>query len=147
MLSLIKKRLSYRFQIHNLLRYSIALIYFWFGMLKFFPEVSPAEEIAKSTVSSLFYGMIPETICLYTLAVLELLIGMGLFSGKKINFVINITLAHMIFTFLPFLLFPNQSFGEVPMSLTLLGQYILKNLVIICALLMIKENINKKSFN
>lgn len=139
-IKLFSRKISYI----TLLRWSIALIYLWFGALKFFPNVSPAEEIAKTTVCILLLDLVPETMCLYLLAISEVLIGFALISGFKVRLFTGVTIAHMVCTFLPLVFFPGQSFGDEPLSLTLLGQYILKNLVIICALLIIRGQYKKE---
>ena len=36
-----------------ILRWSLGIIFFWFGFVKFFPGVSEAEEIATKTITSL----------------------------------------------------------------------------------------------
>ena len=50
----------------------------------------------------------------------------------------------MVLTFTPLVFFPDLSFNDYPFSLTLIGQYIMKNLIIISALIVIcppKSNI------
>ncbi len=51
--------------------------------------------------------------------------------------VVIIALTHMAFTFLPLFFFPDISFSEAPLSLSMIGQYIIKNLIIVCALIYI----------
>jgi len=45
------------------LRLSIGLVFLWFGVLKFFPSVSPAEDIAVKTLTALTLGQFQETCC------------------------------------------------------------------------------------
>jgi uncharacterized membrane protein YphA (DoxX/SURF4 family) len=117
-----------------LLRISIGIIYIWFGMLKYFPGVSPAEDLAKETIHLLTFGLIGPDLSLLLLAVWETVIGVFLIAGlfKRISF--WLVLVHMICTFTPLVLLPQLSFTQMPFSLTLVGQYIIKNIVIICAL-------------
>lgn len=117
-----------------LLRISIGIIYIWFGMLKYFPGVSPAEDLAKETIQLLTFGLIGPDLSLFLLAVWETVIGVFLIAGlfKRISF--WLVLVHMICTFTPLVLLPQLSFTQMPFSLTLVGQYIIKNIVIICAL-------------
>ena len=121
--------------IYRYLGISIGLIYFWFGMLKFFPEYSPAEELATNTIAALFGGIIPDTTALLLLATWETVIGLLLIFNLFRRPVIILALVHMVFTFAPLILLPETSFSVAPFRFTLVGQYIVKNLVIIGALL------------
>src|SRR3990172_1562602 len=64
-----------------LLRVSLGIVFLWFGALKFFPNVSPAQELATRTMDALTLGMVPPAVSLPVLAALECLIGIGLLSG------------------------------------------------------------------
>jgi uncharacterized membrane protein YphA (DoxX/SURF4 family) len=104
-------------------------------MLKFFPEFSPAEELATNTIEALFGGIIPDTTALLLLATWETVIGLLLIFNLFRRPVIILALVHMVFTFAPLILLPETSFSVAPFRFTLVGQYIVKNLVIIGALL------------
>jgi len=126
-----------------LLTISIGLLYFYFGMLKFFPNLSPAEEIGSVTACKLCFGLLNEELCLLSLAFLEVMIGVFLIARKHLKFVIVIAISHLVMTFSPFIFFPDQIFTESIVTPSLLGQYIYKNIIIICALIVIypgKEN-------
>lgn len=120
----------------TLLRISFGVIYTWFGMLKFFPGISPAEDLAKETIEVLTFGLIPNEISIILLAIWEVLLGLLFFSNLFQKVAIPLALVHMACTFLPLAFFPNLSFTRVPYAFTLVGQYIVKNLVFIVALLM-----------
>ena len=61
-----------------------------------------------------------------------------LLLNVRLKAVIYMALIHIVFTFTPLFLLPAISFNEEHMySLTLVGQYIIKNVVIFSALLMI----------
>ena len=129
----------------NLLSISIGLVYLWFGILKFFPELSPAEGLAKNTIDSLTFGMIPENISIVLLALWETLIGVFLIFGWFRRGTVILAVVHMVLTFSPLLLFPEETFNQGPFYLTLLGQYIMKNLIIIAALVLIYSEESKSS--
>jgi uncharacterized membrane protein YkgB len=120
-----------------ILRISIGVIYIWFGVLKFFPGVSPAEDLAKETIHLLTFRLIEPDLSLLLLAIWETAIGVLLLAGAYSRWVIRIVLVHMICTFTPLFLLPALSFTAAPFSLTLVGQYIIKNIVIISALFVI----------
>lgn len=119
---------------NSLLAISIGLVYLWFGALKFFPDLSPAEGLAKSTVHVLTFGLIPDGVALILLALWETWIGIFLVFNVARKTVVFMALVHIIFTFTPFVFFPDQVFSGGMPFLTLLGQYIIKNLIIIAAL-------------
>lgn len=121
----------------NLLRYSIAVIFLLFGALKLFPQLSPAEVIGIETVDRLTNGLFAKEICIYALAIFELIIGISLLVKKWIKVAVPLAIVHLCLTFTPFILFPGEVFNLSVNSLSLLGQYILKNIVIISALLLI----------
>ena len=62
----------------RLLRLSIGIIFFWFGFLKYFEGLSPAEDIATKTIDTMTFGILSEKVILYGLATWEVLIGIGL---------------------------------------------------------------------
>jgi uncharacterized membrane protein YkgB len=121
----------------RLLAISIGICYFWFGVLKFFPGLSPADSLAKETINSLTFGLIPSDVSIILLAIWEVGIGICLILNIQIRRVIILTLVHMVCTFTPLIFFPELSFNYAPFTLTLVGQYIMKNLIIIVALLIL----------
>ncbi|KAB7529987.1 DoxX family membrane protein [Flagellimonas olearia] len=133
---------------HNFLAITIGVVYLWFGALKFFPDLSPAEGLAKSTIHMLTFGLIPDAVSIILLALWETMIGVCLIFNLWRRTMAVLALVHMVFTFTPLLFFPDQAFGEGPLYLTLVGQYIIKNLIIIAALLNLvdfsAENIKNK---
>jgi len=116
-----------------LLRMSIGIVFFWFGMLKFFEGMSPAQDIAIRTIDTLTFGLFTTQTILYGLAVWEVLIGIGLILNIFLRETLLLLYLQMIGTFTPVFLFPEEVFLASPFSLTLEGQYIFKNLVIISA--------------
>ncbi|MBP3191830.1 hypothetical protein [Natronogracilivirga saccharolytica] len=120
-----------------LLRISIGLIFVWFGALKFFPGASPAEQLAGSSIEILTFGIIPAAIGLPLLAVWECLIGIGMFVRKYMRFTILMLYVQMIGTFSPIVILPYVVFDGFPLVLTMDGQYIIKNVVVIAAALVI----------
>lgn len=129
-------RILIRINKYRLIAISIGIIYLWFGMLKFFPELSPADALAKQTIHFLTLGFLPDQVSILLLAAIEVTIGAMLVFNVKIRVAITAAILHLLFTFVP-LFFPDVSFSGGPFVLTLVGQYILKNIVIISALLFI----------
>ncbi len=99
--------------------------------------MSPAENLAKDAIHHLFVGIIPKGISIYLLAGWEVLIGLGLLFGFKIRIVVVSALVHMACTFTPLILLPEICFDHPPFGFSIVGQYIVKNLVFICGLIYI----------
>ena len=116
-----------------LLRLAIGVVFFWFGVLKYFPGASPAEELAGRTIETLTGGLIPSATALPILATWEVAIGIGLFIGRWMRAVLLLLFVQMLGTITPLLLFPSETFKIFPVAPTLEGQYIIKNIVIVSA--------------
>ena len=126
-----------------LLRVSLGVIFFWFGFLKFFPGLSPAQGLATRTIDVLSFGMIPPNVSIFILAAWESVIGIGLISGKFLRIILFLLFTQMLGTITPVLLFPSEVFTQIPYAPTLEGQYIIKNLVLISAGLVIGATVKK----
>lgn len=116
-----------------LLRISLGIIFFWFGFLKFFPGLSPADQIATRTIEKLTFGLLPPNVSIIVLAIWETLIGLGLITGKYLRITLLLLFTQMLGTMTPLILFPAETFTRIPYAPTIEGQYIIKNLVLISA--------------
>lgn len=118
----------------RLLAISIGAIYLLFGGLKFFPAMSPAETIGIETIQMLTFYYLTPKLSIYALAILEIVIGLLLLCDKCRKIAIIVAISHLVLTFSPFILFPEEVFVFETNGISLLGQYIIKNVVLICAL-------------
>ncbi len=116
-----------------LLRISIGIIFLWFGVLKFFPGLSPAEGLAIDTIKLLTFDLVPQQLIIYGLASWETLIGLGLVFNLFMRETLLLLYLQMLGTLSPIFLFPDEVFTQFPYALTLEGQYIFKNMVVISA--------------
>ncbi|MCX8061382.1 MAG: DoxX family membrane protein [Anaerolineales bacterium] len=116
-----------------LLRLSVGIVFLWFGALKFFPGLSPAEGLASKTIVTLSLGLLSAKTAVLILAVWECLIGIGLISGIFLRGTLFLLWMQMLGTITPLFLFPNECFTVIPIAPTLEGQYIIKNIVLISA--------------
>ncbi len=121
----------------TLLRISVGIVFFWFGVLKLFPGVSPADELATRTISTLTFGVMPPNISRPVLATWETLIGLGLITGLYMRITLLLLFVQMLGTVTPLVLFPNETWTRFPIVPTLEGQYILKNIVLVTAAIVI----------
>lgn len=117
----------------SLLRWTLGFVYFYFGLLKFFPDLSPAELIATQTIIKLSWAKLDAGTALRLLAYLECAIGLGFLADRWRRLIIPLFFVHMVGTFLPLFLLPELTFKVAPFAPTFEGQYILKNLVFTAA--------------
>jgi len=128
----------------SILRVSLGIIFLWFGFLKFFPGSSPAEQLATKTISILTFGIIKPAVSIYLLATMETLIGLGLIFRIFLRTTLLILFFQMLGTVTPLFLFPGETFTFFPVSPTLEGQYIIKNIVLVSAGIVIGSTVRKK---
>jgi uncharacterized membrane protein YkgB len=113
------------------LRISLGIIFIWFGGLKVFGQ-SPANDLITKTV----YWFNPD-IFIPILGVWEAAIGLCLLVPNFIRLGLLLLALQMPGTFLPLVLLPEVCFQSNPLNLTLEGQYIVKNLVLIGAAMVV----------
>jgi len=128
-----------------LLRICVGIVFLWFGVLKFFPGVSAAQDLAIRTIQLLTFNLVPETVIINGLALWEVIIGIGLISGKFMRETLLLLFLQMIGTFTPIFLFPSEVFNYIPYAPTLEGQYIIKNIVIISAAIVLGGSLRSYS--
>ncbi len=115
-----------------ILRIALGIVFVWFGALKLVPGLSPAEELVRATVPFL-----PAELFLPLLGLWEIVIGLGFLTGRALRVTILLLFLQMPGTLAPVVLLPERVFTAFPFGLTLEGQYIVKNLVLIAAALVI----------
>lgn len=121
------------------LRISIAIVFIWFGLLKPL-GVSPATDLVERTV----YWVDPRWFIPF-LGWWEVLIGLCMLWRPLIRVSIGLLALQMPGTFLPLVLLPNICFLHAPWAPTLEGQYIIKNLVLISAALVIGGTVGRRA--
>ena len=119
----------------HLLRLSLGVVYFHFGILKFFPDLSPADLLAGQTIMRLTDGLVSAQEALFYLAILECGIGLAMLFNVCMRTAFIVFLIHMIGTFTPLFVLPELTFKISPLAPTMEGQYILKNIVFVAAAL------------
>ncbi|MEP6905411.1 MAG: hypothetical protein ABI875_04965 [Gemmatimonadales bacterium] len=120
-----------------LMRISLGLVFVWVGALKFFPGLSPAEDLAGRTVQALTFGTISPSVSVPVLATWECAIGLGLITAVWMRVTLFLLFTQMLGTLTPLILFPHETFLRPPYAPTLEGQYIIKNFVLISGALIL----------
>ena len=124
-----------------MMRIALGIIFLWFGVLKFFPGLSPAQDLAARTIGMLSFGLVPSGVSVPLLALWESIIGAGLLFGAHTRIYVVMLLLEMPGTMLPLVFFPHETFTHFPYALTLEGQYIIKNVVLIAGAACLLESI------
>jgi uncharacterized membrane protein YkgB len=122
-----------------LLRVSLAVVFAWFGALKLL-GLSAADDLVTKTV----YWFDPAWF-VPVLGVWEILIGLCLLVRPLIRVALLLLFVQMPGTFLPLVLLPERCFQHVPHVPTLEGQYIIKNLVLISAAIVVGSTVRKRA--
>jgi len=115
-----------------IMRVGLGIIFFWFGALKLVPGLSPAEDLVRNTI----YFINPD-VFLPILAIWEMAIGLGLIFGLFMRLTLLLLFLQMPGTALPIFVLPEVVWTSFPFGLTLEGQYIIKNLALIGAALVL----------
>lgn len=125
---------------YNLLRLGLGITYFWFGALKVF-GISPVGPLIRAS-----YSFIPYEPFGIILGIFEVVIGLGFLIGKKMSWVVTLMLLQMVGVILSVPLAPDRFFqkGNV-LALTLEGEFMIKNLVLITSALMLLVLSRKQS--
>ena len=118
-------------------RVSLGIVFIWFGGLKIF-NIGPAKELVTHTV----YWVDPSWFYPF-LGVWEVAIGVGLIIRPFTRVAILLLFLQMPGTFLPLVLLPHTCFEKAPWLPTIEGQYIIKNLVLIAAALVVGGTVRK----
>lgn len=114
-----------------LMRLALAIVYIWFGGLKLI-GMSPAGELVEQTV----FWFKPQ-VFIPVLGFCEVLIGLGLLIKRLVPLTIMLLLLHMMATLVPLFILTDACFDAFPYRPTLVGQYIIKNLVLVAGALVI----------
>ena len=114
------------------LRFSLGVVYLWFGIPKFWSGVSPADQLAIRTMGIIDMHTVPPAVSRDLLATMETTIGLGLITGLYLPVVLFLFAVQMAGTLTPLLFFRSEMWTRTLVP-SLEGQYILKNLVLISA--------------
>ena len=112
-------------------RAMIAVVYIWFGFLKVI-GTSPAEGLVTKLFNLTLEPMMGIQTFLLILGIGECLIGFVWLSPRLTKLAFGLMIVHMFTTFMPILILPNETWQSF-FTLTLTGQYIIKNVVLLSA--------------
>ena len=108
-------------------RIAFFVVYFWFGILKFIPGMSPAEDFAMKTLEEITFHTIPCSVSIYILASWEVLIGIGFLIKRFVRFTTWLMIIHMVMTFSTFIFFSEDLFALSTVPCLIDGQLKLRH--------------------
>lgn len=118
------------------LRVALGVVFIWFGGLKI-ADASPVAGLVSDIVP-----VLEDRAAVLTVGIVEVVVGLGLMTGWAIRFTLGLFFAQMLGTFLILVLKPGTSFrGGNPLQLTVLGEFVVKNLVLLTAGLVVAGSI------
>ncbi len=124
----------------TLLRLAVAVVFIWFGALKV-ADRSPVADLVADTVY-----WVPAGFFVRFLGVWEMAVGLGLLLPVALRLTLFLFWAQMAGTFLVLLIHPGLSFQSGnPLLLTMTGEFVIKNLVLITAGLVIGGTVRKRA--
>jgi uncharacterized membrane protein YphA (DoxX/SURF4 family) len=123
-----------------LLRVSLGVVFVWFGMLKIL-DVSPVADLVANTV----YWFDPKTF-VTVLGMFEVTVGILLLLGRALRLTLLLFVLQMVGTFLTFVILPGVTFRDgSPFLLTVEGEFVVKNLVLISAALVVGTTVRRRA--
>jgi len=115
------------------LRVAVGAVFLGFGVLKYFPGISPAEGLTRATTHLLTFGLIPGAVSLVAIATLECFIGACLITGRLMRAAIWLLAIEFVGILAPLALLPDRLFSGPHNAPTLEGQYVLKDMILVGA--------------
>ncbi|GII92464.1 hypothetical protein Ssi02_26950 [Sinosporangium siamense] len=121
-----------------IMRGALALVFLWFGALKV-ANVSP---VSKLVADTLFFIPLPQTLLVTGLGVFEIAVAAALVTGRWLRPILPLLLLHLVGTFSVLLIHPALAFqGGNPLLLTVEGEFVIKNVVLIAGTLMVSATL------
>jgi uncharacterized membrane protein YphA (DoxX/SURF4 family) len=118
----------------TVLRVALGSIFLAFGVLKLFPGYSPAAQIAARTLDRLTLGVVSGETAVLVTAITETVIGLTLVTGVFLRIGLVVLAGALVGIMSPLVLFTSELFPHGP---SLLGQYVLKDVILAAAGLVI----------
>ena len=127
------------------LRISMGAVYLGFGILKYFPGVSPAESLVLAITHLLSFGLVPALVSngvvMVLLATVECVIGLILITGRWLRVAIHLLAGQLVGILSPAVLLAGRLFAGPHHMPTLEGQYVLKDVILVAVAMVIATTV------
>lgn len=127
------------------LRVCLGIVILGFGVLKYFPGVSPAQGIVLAVNRILTFGLIPDQVTLPLFATVEAVIGLSLITGWGLRVVIYPLAVWVLAILSPLFLLTGELFSGPYHAPTLLGQYVFKDIILLAAVLVVAADVRRRN--
>lgn len=128
----------------RMLRLSLAVVFFWFGILKPF-DVSPAVLLVSNSVEELrqIAVFLPYDIFMPLLGWWETAVGVLLFFRRTVKIAVAFMVPQMMSTMVALVMLPGITFIDAPLVPSAAGMYIVKNWVLLSAGLVVLASVRE----
>lgn len=109
------------------LRIALGVVFVWFGALKVSGD-TPVGDLVAGVVPWL-----PAELFVTGLGAFEVVLGIAIIAGYRLTWAIGVMVAHLGGTFLVFVTQPEVAYTSNPLMVTMEGEFVAKNLVLITA--------------
>jgi putative oxidoreductase len=135
----LENRIHHQLVLHSIsaMRIAVGAIFLGFGVLKYFPGVSPAQNLTEATTHIIFLGLVPDRVALVGIATLECFIGLCLLASRWMRLAVWLLAIELVGVLAPLALLPGRLFSGPHGAPTLEGQYVLKDIILVTAGLVI----------
>jgi len=135
----LENQIHHQLVLHSIsgLRIMLGIVFLGFGILKYFPGVSPAQGLTEATTDILFVGLVPGDVAIVMIASLECFIGLCLLAGRWMRLAIWLLAIQFVGILAPLVVLPGRLFSGPHHAPTLEGQYVLKDVILVAAGLVI----------
>jgi putative oxidoreductase len=125
------------------LRVCMGIVIFGFGVLKYFPGVSPAQGVVLAVNRILTFGLLPDQVTLPLFATVEAIIGLSLITGWGLRLIIYPLGVWAVAILSPLVLLTGQLFSGPHDAPTLMGQYVFKDIILLAAVLVVAADVRR----
>ena len=125
------------------LRVCMGIVIFGFGVLKYFPGVSPAQGVVLAVNRILTFGLMPDQVTLPLFATVEAVIGLSLITGWGLRVIMYPLAVWVVAILSPLVLLTAQLFSGPDHAPTLLGQYVFKDIILLAAVLVVAADVRR----
>jgi len=124
----------------SLLRITIGVVFIWFGALKLTGDTPVARLVADTL------PFLPKGFIVPALGIFEVVLGLALLLGRRLDLVVLLLVAHLAGTFMVLVVTPEAAFANHnPLMLTMVGEFVVKNVVLIAAALVVATKAARRS--
>lgn len=109
----------------TMLRYSMVIVYVWFGLLTMTGMSATAGLVAD------VFPFVPRGVFLVLLGGWEVAVGLALLSRRTLRLAVALLAAHAAVVMLPLVLFPSETFSYFPYGPSFEGVYIIKDWILL----------------